>query len=72
MIDGFEIQCQACGNVAVDIKGTAVNYGEKVKVKFTCLSCGYEVEVPVTQQSFSDFEGGLKKKVENFRKFTQS
>lgn len=64
MIDGFEIKCLKCGNIAVDIKGTAAVYGRKVRAKFTCLSCGYEVEVPVTQSLFSDFEEDLRKKKE--------
>lgn len=60
MINGFEIKCEKCGNIAIDVKGTAINYGASVRVKFTCLSCGYEIEVSVTQQRFLDFEEGLK------------
>lgn len=62
MIDGFEIKCQKCGNIAIDIKGTATLHGAKVRVNFTCLSCGYETEVPVTQKLFFEFEEDLKKK----------
>lgn len=64
MIDGFEIKCKKCGNIAIDIKGTAVAYGAKVRVRFTCLSCDSETEVPVTQNSLSDFEEDLIKKKE--------
>lgn len=57
MLNGFEIKCKKCGNIAVDIKETVVNYSQ-VRIKFKCLvsGCGYESEVPVTQTSFVNFE----------------
>ena len=66
MLDDFEIKCKKCGNIAVDIKGAyvteTVHYGAEIRVKFTCLSCDYEVEVPVTQNLLSDFDNDLRKK----------
>lgn len=57
MMEGFEIKCKKCGNVAVDVKGTSVRFGNEVRVQFKCLvsGCGYVEESPVTQISVEEF-----------------
>jgi hypothetical protein len=57
VIDNFEIKCGKCGNIAINIAGTIVDFG-KVRVKFICLSCGCKVEVPVTQTNIFEFDKG--------------
>lgn len=53
MLNGFEIKCKKCNNNAVEVRATAnktygLNVG-RIKVKFVCIECGYEAEVPIIQ-----------------------
>lgn len=54
MLNGFKIKCEKCNNNAVEVKATSnKTYGLDIgciRVKFVCIECGYEAEVPIVQR----------------------
>lgn len=54
-MDDFTIICNKCGSDKVVTQGTAINYGNKVRVQFRCEICNHIAEVLCVSIPFAKF-----------------